>query len=369
MNVRKMFSEQQGGVAILVGLSMLVLLLFAALVIDIGYGLVVKNELHNVADAAALAGARQLGRIYVALPSYSAQQSYVLTSADRAAIIAEVQDVANQNKAGGASISIDPTAILIGQWDLQTRTLTVTDAQPDAVEVTASRDGSANGPIITFLAQVMGITTLNVTSTSTRGGAQEAPTAALTGVGEAGPGEITIPVGISAEWFRNKAEFCDQPIQFHPTNSPSGCAGWMTYDMSPANSNTLRDILQQLPPFGSYQAPEAVAGGTSFQFIGGNVASALKDMEALFDANKKPDASSPTGYSWETFVVVYESTDCSNPSGPIMTVGFASVAIHNVLAPPAGQLIVGKVKCDVVQDARGGGAEFGTLGSIPGLVQ
>jgi Putative Flp pilus-assembly TadE/G-like/Putative Tad-like Flp pilus-assembly len=373
--------EQRGGVAILIAVCLVVLLSFTALVIDIGHGLVVKNQLHNAADAASLAGTSCLAIIYAGgsrpacgtypqMP-YAQQQSYVLTAAHRAAIIAEVQDAAQKNAAGGTSISIDPADIRIGQWDVQDRTLTVTDVRPTAVEVTARRDGSANGPITTFLANIIGVSSLSIRATAIRNGQQEEPTAALTGVGYVAPGELDIPVGISAEWFRNKEVFCDQNIRFFPTNDPIGCAGWNTFNLSPANSNTLRkDILQELPPFGSYQSPEATAGVTQFEFTGGNVASALPDLQALFNANKKPDPSSPTGYVWETFVVVYESADCSNPSGSITIVGFASVAITNVLSPPAGQLIEGKVKCDLVQpNTRGGGAEFGTLGSIPGLVQ
>jgi len=363
-------SDQGGAVAILVAISAVVLLSFAALVVDIGYGVVVKNQLHDIADAASLAGTRQLGRIYTALPSYAAQQTYVLTAGDRAAIEAEVQDIANKNTAGGISITIDTADIKIGQWDLKKRTLTVTDNQPDAVEVTARRDGTANGPIATFLAGLMGINTLSVTSTSTRNGGPEAPTAALTGISEVGPGEIDVPVGIADQWFKNKEAFCDQNIQFYPTNSETGCAGWTAFDLSPANANTLsKDILQEMPPFGNYQAPGATAGVTQFEFIGGNVASALPDLKALYEANRRPDASSPTGWAWETLVIVYQSTSCSNPSGAVTIVGFSSVTIYNVLAPPDGQLIEGKVKCDVYEEARGGGAEFGTKGSIPGLVR
>jgi len=381
MKLRKLVSEQRGGVAIMVAVSAVVLLSFAALVIDIGYGWVVKNQLHNTADAGALAGTSCLGIIYTGgsrpvcgtYPEMSpdAQQSYVLTPGHRAAIIAEVQDAALKNASGGVSISISEADIRIGQWDVESRTLTVTDERPTAVEVTARRDGTTNGPISTFLGNIMGISSLNVRATSVRNGLPEEPTAALTGVSYAGPGTLDLPVGISAEWFRNKAVFCNQNIRFYPTGDPAGCAGWMTYDLSPANASTLRkDILQEMPPFGSYEPPEAYAGGTQFQFIGGNVASALPDLKALFDANKQPDPSSPTGYVWKTFVVVYESADCSNPSGAHTIVGFASVAITNVLAPPDGQLIEGQVKCDLIEpNTRGGGSNFGTLGSIPGLVQ
>src|SRR3990167_839391 len=61
-------SGQQGAVAVLVALSLTVLIPMLALVIDIGQALVVKQTLQNLVDAASLAGARQLGRVYEVIP-------------------------------------------------------------------------------------------------------------------------------------------------------------------------------------------------------------------------------------------------------------------------------------------------------------
>jgi hypothetical protein len=94
------------------------------------------------------------------------------------------------------------------------------------------------------------------------------------------------------------------------------------------------------------------------------VASDLSDLQNLYNAKK--DASGV----WHTFVAVYqESGSCSNPSGAVTIVGFASVAITQVLAPPAGQLVQGSVECRVRTDERGGGTDYGTLSAIPGLVK
>jgi hypothetical protein len=65
---------------------------------------------------------------------------------------------------------------------------------------------------------------------------------------------------------------------------------------------------------------------------------------------------------------VYDAPDCSNPNTAMTIVGFATATIDEVKNP--GNIIRGRVHCDVVQpNARGGGAHFGTKGSIPGLVQ
>jgi hypothetical protein len=53
-------SNQNGGVIVLIAVSLFVLLCFAALAIDVGRLVVARNELQNAADAGALAGARFL---------------------------------------------------------------------------------------------------------------------------------------------------------------------------------------------------------------------------------------------------------------------------------------------------------------------
>lgn len=61
---RSLFSSrlkgQRGAVIVLVAISMVVFLGMAALAIDLSHLYVVRNELHNAADAGALAGARKL---------------------------------------------------------------------------------------------------------------------------------------------------------------------------------------------------------------------------------------------------------------------------------------------------------------------
>jgi hypothetical protein len=52
--------KQQGAVAIIVGLTIFFLIGFLALVVDLGHVYVAKTELQNAADAAALAGAKEL---------------------------------------------------------------------------------------------------------------------------------------------------------------------------------------------------------------------------------------------------------------------------------------------------------------------
>lgn len=358
--VKRVFrvKNEKGVVAIIVAISLVVFIGFTALAVDIGHLMVTRNELQNVADAAALAATRWLGNHYTEdLESYEEQQAYVCDPAD---ILNVVNPVAGGNQAGGVSITINSADVVIGQWDGVKRELTPTLNHPDAVRVTARRDGSANGPITNYFAGILGIDTSEVTAFAT---------AALTGESTAGPGGLPLPVGIARAWFQ--PGFCDQPIRFYPTGDMSGCAGWHTYTTSPSNAATLRKILDQLTN-GTYQSPEVTAGDTSLVFTGGTLASVFSDMVELFDAMKVLndgviDADTDPN-TWTTALPVYDIDDCANPHGPITIVGFATVTINQVTTSPENT-IWAIVRCENVEPGRGGGGEYGTMGSIPGLVE
>ncbi|OGP63493.1 MAG: hypothetical protein A2170_03975 [Deltaproteobacteria bacterium RBG_13_53_10] len=354
----KAVSNQRGVAAIVVGVSLVMFLGFAALAVDLGYVMVTRNELQNAADAAALGATRQLGVTYEGL-SYGQMPTYVC---DPALLINVAREIALKNGAAGKAVAINDSDVTIGRWNASTKVLTPTLVGPDAVRVQVRRDSSANGPISTFFAKIWGKDTIDVTA---------AATAALTAQSTAGPGGLPIPVGISRAWFNNKAVFCNQPIKFYPTNSPEGCAGWHTYDDSPPNASQLRRILDGLRA-GNYVAPEATAGASQFEFVGGTIAADFPEMQALFDYCKTlndgeiDQDTDPT--TWTTAVVVYDSSDCTNPNKPTTIVGFSTVTIYQVLTAPE-KTILGKVVCDNIDEGRGGGGTYGTLGSIPGLVQ
>ena len=56
----KVINNQDGAVALIVGICLVMFVAFSALAIDIGHLYVVRNELQNAADTGALAGARFL---------------------------------------------------------------------------------------------------------------------------------------------------------------------------------------------------------------------------------------------------------------------------------------------------------------------
>lgn len=365
MNVRHLVSQNQGAIAIVAALSLVTFMGFAGLVIDLGFGMVTRNQLQNITDGAALAGTRELGRIYEGLTTVE-RTSYVLTDVDKTAIVATVRDIGESNAAGGTSISINTEDIVIGKWDIQNKQLTPTDLAPDAVRVLARRDQQANSPLTTFFAGILGTDRINVSAQAT---------AALTGINKVLEAELDAPLGISRVWFDNNGDFCDLSIQFSPTNNTEGCAGWHTF-FDPPNAHNLQSILHGLRT-GTFASPEATVGETQFNFIGGDVSSVFHEFQALYDAKAvcsttgAPCSAEPCdgNCEWSTFVGVYNYSDCSNPNTSLTIVGFATMVIY-VVTPPPDRLIRARVECDTVQpNARGGGINLGTKGSIPGLVQ
>ena len=353
--------DTRGAVAVIVAIMMVVLLSFGALALDISNAMIARNELQNVADASALAGARQLGVIYAALPQGTPYTTYVLNPA---VVETVATAVAAANKARQAtSVVILPADIKIGVWNSGPHTLDpITNTGATGVRVTARLDASAggNGPVATWLAGIMNIKSMNVVATAT---------AALTGTGTLLPGEANAPFWIDELIFNNPA-YCNSPIQFSPTGSPPiGCAGWTTFDQSPPNANTEKQIVQGMtlnPP--TYVAPKITAGQTSLEGTGGNMASVFPSLINLFNAKKVPDGSSPSGFCWDVTIPVYANNNCANPNTLMMVVGFASACVWQVQGSPTKQ-IDARITCGEVTNGNGGGGNFGTLGSIPGLVE
>ena len=405
--VRKL-KDQKGVALVLVAVMILVLLGFVALAIDVGYLMVTRNELQNIADGAALAACGELGAIYQSMPPAD-QPSYICGGDELAAITDKAIDVGQNNRAGGVEgILIQEVDVIIGTWDpdRNPKFLAGYD-QPDAVRVIARRDENANNPITTFFAGLLGIDSLDVSKDAI---------AALTGQSTTEPGELELPIGISSYFFQD-GNFCNDFIVFNPTNDPDSCAGWNSYDISPPNDNLLRQILNS-----DVLSPGTEAGVTEFNFIGGNlsnptfdallllfmrkgydtqgdgitpaqtytdadgnvwpVTGPLRDGETgtvpLYEDGERayyPDSNqNPTPrnlHRWETTVAVYGWDSCANPNTSITIVGYAKIAMTNVQNAP-DKRIEGEILCDLFSNSPtrgGGGGNFGIKGTIPGLVE
>ncbi len=376
--------DKKGSVTVSVAVLLVFLVCFAAFAIDVGYMMVRRNELQNIADTAALAGAGQLYSYYTTITTSDPLLSTPLSGP----LLAKAQEVASSTGVSGVPLS--SADFLLGVWHPDTHTFTPQAIGPTAVNVTAHKDNIENGPFSTFLAGVLGIDAFNVSATAT---ASLTPPLSIN--------ELPIPVGISYAWYEHdwgEAGYCNQPIRFYPTSSGtndiSGCAGWHTYTSDRHDASTLRNIISELND-GTFPYPETIAGQTQYNFTGGNVATAFAgknfdSLKTLFDTNKVSDTDgrclaqypSYQGYSWTTAVAVYapvaptltlslEEADCGNPTGDMLVVGFSTVTICAVDGPPASSVkqILAIVDCNKMASSTGGGpVPTGTWGT-PNLVQ
>jgi len=358
-------NDQQGAIAVTVALVMVVMLAMTALALDVGHALVARNQLQNASDAAALAGARALGVIYGGMSG--SLTGYTLTGSDVTSIVNAATVAAADNMAAGVTVTVNAGDIAIGNWNAATRTLTPTTVLPRAVRVITRRDSAANGPISTFLASVIGFTSVSVTAVAT---AQLSPVSVMA------PGDMNAPFGIS-EFYFNSGFGCGSTIQFSPSipGNPQTCAGWTVYDQSPFNANTMRNTIDGMTN-GTYTPPQGQAGVTDLNFGNGNLGSAWPDLVTLWQTQVAANGA------WNAYVPVYAGNDCS-PSGAQLIIGFATVRITYVGGPgnannstycSGGNVstgcIAGTIQCDVFQGNGGsGGGAFGTFGTIPGLVE
>jgi hypothetical protein len=344
---------ERGAVAILVGISMLTLVGFTALAVDVGYMMTTRNELQNIADAAALAAARELGDIYQKNNAYD-------NSTDRPDILKAAVLVAKQNKAGELEgIDIKDEDLEIGDWDGSTFTASTT--LPNAVRATTRRDGGANGPITTFFFNILGVDSVDINAQAI---------AALSAQRSA---EDVGPIGISKKLF--EYAFCDQPMTIRFREDRPDCAGWHTFDELTGDPVAAIDEIIQ----------DGIADGTfgnhrtqvndEFVFTGEPVWEVFPAMEAFYTENNVDGIL-------ELNVAVFDNGDqeCGNPDPSLegttrQIVGFATLRIEGLLVDEIGHKIIGKIICQTAEDGRGAGIfstgdlSYGTMGNIPSLVK
>jgi hypothetical protein len=381
-NLRKIMRNNERGVtAVIVGVMIVFLLGMVALAVDIGYALLTRNELQNVADAAALAGGSALGEVYQGRTAE--HQGDQFEDADVQMIRNRVIDAAKRNQAGGKNIDIRNADITIGIWDQATSTVTVPDplVLPNAVKVIGRRDTLLNDPIPTVFAAVFGVDIVGVSAKAT---------AALSGASEILPTEGSegepplkiLPVGIPKYYFDLTPEetYCGDIIVFHPTNNPDSCAGWNSYTEEHPSDNKVRNIIKGLTD-GTIPFPGVEVNKTQFGFIGGDLSKpTFEAMYNLWNQEKNQDGDGHDEY-WTVGVVVYddEGLQCKNPNKMRTIVGIATVKITNIELPPDGKVIEGQILCDYfiqpkIPGSEGGsgvvacGEYFGTYGSVPCLV-
>ncbi len=143
-----MGKEENGQLLLLFGLLMPVLIAGGALAFETGYVYMAKNQLQQAADAAVLAGIRDL------------------VANDFDAARTQAVNIAQANSVAGSPIVLDPAQdIEFGRW--QNNVFTPDSSTPNAMRVTARRSAdSPGGPLPLYFARIIGLETANVTASA-----------------------------------------------------------------------------------------------------------------------------------------------------------------------------------------------------------
>ena len=161
--------RRKGTILVLTAALAIPLFAMVAFAVDMAWIASTQASLQADADAAALAGVRQLMSGYVQYNYPQATgQAAIITSAESSATT-YAQNFAGYNGAGGvASLSLSSSDIEFGYTTSSGSYSKVSGSSvyPNTCKVVLRRDGSANGPLSLFFAPVMGIQTTSLTATA-----------------------------------------------------------------------------------------------------------------------------------------------------------------------------------------------------------
>jgi Flp pilus assembly protein TadG len=301
--------------------SLLFLLVFGGFAIDLAFYSTTKGELQRSMDAAALAGAAQLGfddSVFGA----------VRTEAKRFALLNPTRaNLSELNPTGAINLALntgnaDPNGeITLGVWD---GTSFTADSPPDGSTVNAVKCQYATDVPTSFL----GILGLNVLPVSARAIAVSNPPDALP------PGACMFPMGTTSCQFQNAGAYtslgCGSPMTFATSsgNPPDTQAGTNTAAWTNPNGAGTPDDLSLIDAINAAADGQGTCNSTvnSGEDVGTNngmIQSVMDVVEGHFLTKYAESEASGTsitvddvdgnptyaGFGWEVWVGVIE-TDC-----------------------------------------------------------
>jgi Flp pilus assembly protein TadG len=230
----RLLGNESGVVIVIFALALIVLLAFMALSIDVGHVMVVRNELHNAADAASLAGANAFyphtPTSTPTPPNWTAAEttasSAIQLNKSESATLVDCQVQSGYWNLSGTPSSLQPQSITPGALDVP------------AVMVTVSKAPGQNaGPIAAFFSTVLGINSFSVSAQSV---------AVSASPGSAQPGAL-FPIAISKELadqaasHNNSSKTVRIGSAYHYPNSMAG--QWTSLNLNTNNVPTIRDLI------------------------------------------------------------------------------------------------------------------------------
>jgi hypothetical protein len=342
--------NQRGSVLIFVTILMVVLLGFAALAVDIGHLRVVRNELQNAADAAALSGASYL---VPQNPPTSPQPMDWATAGTQAT------NAIGLNKSDGIALSND--SVNCGCWDVANPAAglqgsaacaswaglncaaTPTTLFP-AVQVEVQRSSGQNGgPVTNFLAPIIGINSSNVSATAT---------AVMAGPGTALPNALfPIAIALDAANLASTYDSASNQVQLQPDVkcTDPDCFQWTCLNISPCSASAVSGL--------------EASGNTSTLNIGDAIT-------LVAEGTKTSDfkgINADTTYMFPVLDLASLNKSDNGNSYPI----YGFICFHVTAVDAAnGKYIDGYFQPDCYAGLTGGvGPSFGTTYAPPQLVQ
>jgi Flp pilus assembly protein TadG len=386
--------KQQGATMLTVVVALMALLAAASLAVDVGLLLASRTQLQNAVDASALAGAANL--------IDTSDPSNVLVTAAAAATAALNQ--ASQNRtASTSSVIVRNEDVVIGSWNLGTRTFDsgVNPADPDqvtAVQVAAHLDGSSNTAVPAFLSRVLGRETFTVSSEAT---------AYVGWVGN--DGKVELPIAIDCCKLKGascESDYCDTVttdppnpcgldnpqdegpntvscLQWSTTDQQTACWTVFDGDSSSVNASAANSIVENGTTF-------EVNVGEKFYTDSGDKASVIMEISDRFYGkgshagaaagtdHYEPIHDPPQADSWIVKLPVIECQTDDHCSGgdPAKLVGFVCFEVREVVSTPK-RIIRGQFLCandprtaDCLESgSTSGGLPLGLRAEIPVLVR
>ncbi len=241
--LRALVSDQSGGIAIYAGILMVVVVGFAAMVLDIGHMMTVKSELQKASEAGALAGARAINN------SATPDNFPDWTNGTNVGTATTQKNFVDQKLIANCSVTV-------GYWDLSWTSppanLLPTGTHPTATQVPACKvtvskaSGKNSGPVTMWFAKIFGINTESLGASATAALIKQNP------VGDVPPGSafpIATPKYWADELYRTDRDSDSFRIvsDYHDSETEPG-GQWTSFLIDSNNVPTIRELIDSGNP-------------------------------------------------------------------------------------------------------------------------
>lgn len=346
---------ERGSVAATTAVLIVVLLVFAALTVDVGLATLARRHLQNAGDAAALDGAAELDGTQAGLDRARARAEAV------AAAHAALRDPVVLSQGGG-----DGTPdVQVGTWDFAAATFTESGdpAAVNAVRVQARRYSARGEGIATTFGQLAGVAAMDVGSDAIAVG------------GGAGEVECASPVAVPRCSMDLNPSWCVDPVPLSFNPSTTNTAGFGVF----AGTASTPNIAAQLQTCSDYRVGDTLCLGNGANLASPQIYQPMVDSivagEPWDDATRPLPAQDPAsevpsgdyGKVWRTWIPVFDDggSFCSPPDNYNQcgwkVDSFVPFAMYDVLAHGSTKTVLGFFDCDATPGlAYAGGTVFDT---------